>query len=428
MFSIKNESRVIKICIAVILCLFFTVCLYTIFKYGNSTLLGSLETYNNDDVKYIRSADLLSSTGNLTYKDTTSPTVFIMPGLPYVLSFFMRIFGVMEGVVAFRVFQAVLQTSSLLLVFFIGRKVFNSKVAILAIFLNAIYIPEIWVSNTIFTETIFKFLFLLLIYFTLYAVEEKKLGYYIGGGIVWGLSALFRPPVAAFPIVILLMWVKNKYKISEIIKYTIIVSTIFVMILSPWWIRNYKLFDKFIPFTASSGNPTLQGTYIFYNQKDGSDDYIDKSSFEYSEDEIENDKVEMGIAKLRMKTLIPKEPIKYLFWYTIGKTLYNWVLPFYLREVLGFSHVLAIIYHLFLLYLAVQGMIFYYKKRDCYPSFPLLIYSVVYTNCIYLPFFCYSRYVYPVMPLIIVSSSFMMLELTQKAKIKNIMNLRESSF
>ena len=126
MFRIRDESRAIKISLVIILCLFFTVCVYTIFKYGNSTLLGNFETYNNDDVKYIRSASVLLSTGRLTYKFPTLPTVFIMPGLPYILSFFMRIFGVMEGVVAFRVFQAILQTISLLLVFFIGRKVFNT--------------------------------------------------------------------------------------------------------------------------------------------------------------------------------------------------------------------------------------------------------------------------------------------------------------
>lgn len=234
----------------------------------------------------------------------------------------------------------------------------------------------------------------------------------------WGLSALFRPPIAAFPIVILAMWVKNKYKISEIIKYTLVVSAIFVMIMSPWWVRNYKLFDKFIPFTSASGNPTLQGTYIFYNQKDGSDDYIDRSAFKYSDDEVENDKVEMEIAKLRIKTLMPKAPIRYLLWYTVGKTVINWALPFYLKEILGINHVLAAIYHLFLIYLAIRGMVFYYRKKEYYPNFSLLMYSVIYTNCIYLPFYCYSRYVYPAMPLVIILASFMLLESIQKSKIK----------
>ncbi|MBL4935544.1 glycosyltransferase family 39 protein [Clostridium sp. YIM B02515] len=427
MFSLKNESRKTKVILSVILAVFFAVTMFTIFHYGNSTLLGSVETYNNDDVKYIRSAFTLLSTGNLTYKAPSSPTVFIMPGLPYVLSFFMGIFGTWEGVTAFRVFQAILQTASLLLVFFIGRKAFNSRVALLAVLLNALYIPEVWVSNIIITETIFKFFFLMLIYFCLYAVEEKKLKYYILGGIFWGLSALFRPPIAAFPIVILIMWIKKKYKIGEIIKYTIVVSTIFVLIMSPWWLRNYRLYDKFIPFTASSGNPMLQGTYIHYNDKDGSDAYIDSSSFKYSDDEQENNKVETDIAKLRMKTLIPKEPFKYLYWYTIGKTFINWILPFYLKEILGINHVLAALYHFILLCLAVRGTIFHIRKTKENYSFYLILYSVIYTNCIYLPFYCYSRYMYPAMPLVILPASFMVFEIRQKMKIKNALKLGESA-
>lgn len=414
MFSLKNETRNIKIGITIILSIFLGACLYTIFSYSNSTLLGSLETYNNDDVKYIRSAATLLSTGSLTYKNPLTPTVFIMPGLPYVLAFFMRLFGITSGVTAFRVFQAILQTSSLLLVFFIGRKTFNSKLGFTALVLNALYIPEIWVSNLILTEVIFKFLFLMLIYFCLFAVEEKKVCFYIFGGIFWGLSALFRPPIALFPIVILVMWIKKKYSIIEIIKYTSLGAAIFVIILSPWWARNYKLFNKFIPFTISSGNPMRLGTYINYNYKDGSDAYIDTSRFKGAKNEIENDMAEAGLAKLRMKTLIPKEPFKYLYWYTAGKTIYQWSGPFYWKEVLGVSGTTVTGYHLFLVCLALINMVYYYIKRKRNDNFSILIYSVIYFNCIYLPFYCFSRYMYPVIPIIIISASSMLLKLRDR--------------
>lgn len=427
MFSLKNESRATKVSLAVILALFFSVTIFTIFKYGNSTLLGSLETYNNDDVKYIRSASTLLSTGKLTYQNPANATVFIMPGLPYVLAVFMRIFGTLEGVVAFRVFQAVLQTLSLLLVFFIGRKVFNSKVGLLAALLNAFYIAEIWVSNIILTEAIFKFLFLVLIYFCLYAVEKKKLSYYILGGIFWGLSAMFRPPVAAFPIVILIMWIKNKYKFSEIIKYTLVVSMVFAAIMSPWWIRNYRVFNKFIPFTMSSGNPMLQGTYVNYNRKDGSDNYIDKSQFKYTGDELGNDAAEKGIGKLRIKTLFPKEPLKYTYWYTIGKSIHLWNAPFYWIPILGVGLAPAKAYHLILVLLSIVSLYFYFKKRERYSSSSLLGYSIAYMNCIYLPFFCFSRYSYPVMPLVFIFSSYTILEIREKLKTKKTVRLRLSN-
>jgi len=331
-----------------------------------------------------------------------------MPGLPYVLSFFMRIFGYWGGITGFRIFQAVLQTLSLLLVFFTGRKVLNSRAALLAVFLNAIYIPEIWVSNVILTETTFKFLFLLLIYICLYALEKKKAGYYIAGGVVWGLAALFRPPVAAFPIVILIMWMKNEYKFKEMLKYTLVTATVFVVILSPWWIRNYKLFNEFIPFTASAGNPMLQGTYINYNRNDGSDSLIDVSSYKYTDNELHNNKIETEIAKLRMKTLISKEPLKYLYWYTIGKTIKNWSHPFYWKEIFGIKYFAVMFYHRFLIFLAIAGVCLSLAKRKSNPGFLLLICAIIYTNCVYLLFYCFPRYVYPVMPLVIIMGAVLL--------------------
>jgi hypothetical protein len=76
-----------------------------------------------------------------------------------------------------------LQVCSLNLLFFIGRKVFNSKVALIACAIDSIYIVEIYVENLIIMEVTFKFLFLLLIYLSIYALETKKTKYYALAGI-----------------------------------------------------------------------------------------------------------------------------------------------------------------------------------------------------------------------------------------------------
>lgn len=53
------------------------------------------------------------------------------------------------------------------------------------------------------------------------------------------------------------------------IKYASIVLIVFCIIMSPWLVRNYKLFNTFIPFTASSGNLFLQGTFVNYDKSGG---------------------------------------------------------------------------------------------------------------------------------------------------------------
>ena len=55
MFSLKEESRKTKIILILVTVIFILLGIYATFKFGNDTLLGSLEVPDNDDVKFIRS-------------------------------------------------------------------------------------------------------------------------------------------------------------------------------------------------------------------------------------------------------------------------------------------------------------------------------------------------------------------------------------
>jgi 4-amino-4-deoxy-L-arabinose transferase-like glycosyltransferase len=356
-------------------------------------MLGSIEKMNNDDVKYIRSAWHLLDTGKLIYNDVNEPTVYIMPGLPYVITFFMSLFGRLSGIVVFRIFQVLLQLFSIYLMFFIGRKAVGSRPAAIACVIDVLYIPEFYAPTLILTESIFKFLVLLLIYVSIYAVEEKKAVYYTLGGIVWGIACLFRPTIAAYPAVILIMWIIKKYSFKDMVKYALITTSIFCAIMCPWWIRNYKTFHRFIPTTLSSGNPFLQGTYINYDQ---SKDYV---SYSMGKDTIERDRNETNTGLYRLKTYGSRHPLRYLLWYTIGKSLYFWGLPFYWKEMLHVYFPAAVLYHFGILLLGIKGTILGLRKSR---NSLIIFLSAAYFNLVHLPYFAFSRYSYPVMPVVII--------------------------
>jgi 4-amino-4-deoxy-L-arabinose transferase-like glycosyltransferase len=147
LFGLREEKKSIKIILKIICFLFFIINIFSIIKYGNSTLLGSLSKPNNDDVKFIRSAWNIVNTGQYSYHNPGISTVFMMPGLPFSLAFFVFIFGKFGGVTAYRVFQAIIQTGSLYLVFLISRKIFNSKVGIIAVIINVLCVSDYWVTN-----------------------------------------------------------------------------------------------------------------------------------------------------------------------------------------------------------------------------------------------------------------------------------------
>ncbi|HEY5560310.1 MAG TPA: glycosyltransferase family 39 protein [Clostridiaceae bacterium] len=402
MFSLKEESKRIKIILLVICLLFFSVCLFSIFYLGNSTFLGNLNKPDNDDVKFVRSALILASSGKYIYHYVDQATTFMMPGVSYTLAFLITCFGKWGGLTAFRIIQAMLQTGCLLLVFFLGRKLFGSRTGIIAVILSSLCIADVWVSNLILTETFFKFFVLSMVLISLYAIEKHSTKFYILAGLCWGIATIYRPTIALFPGVILIMWLIKKYKFKEIVKYTLLVGVVFSLVLSPWWIRNYSIFHKFIPLTRATGNPMAQGTYINYDQSTKATDGLDYSQFVYQDSEVQHNDLEMKLSKYRLVNLVPKEPLKFLYWYTIGKTIsqINW--PFYWNKILGVPFIYAGLFHYATLLLALIGMIIFArnKNKNKLAWFPFI--TIIYFIVVYLPFFTSSRYFYPAIPYVMI--------------------------
>jgi 4-amino-4-deoxy-L-arabinose transferase-like glycosyltransferase len=419
LFSLKEESKIIKILLLVSCLTLFFLILLSIFYYGNSTLLGKFYEPNNDDVKFIRSAWNLAQTGIYSYHRPPEATVFMMPGLPFTLSFLMLIFGKFGGITALRILQAVVQVLSLLLIFFIAKKLFNSKVGIVAVILDVLCIWEIWIPNLVLTETFFKFFVLCLIFFSLYALEENKVKYYILGGLFLGLSALFRPTIATYPILILIMWIIKKVKFKDALKYTLIVAGVFCIVMSPWWIRNYSIFHRFIPFSLATGNPMLQGTFISYDQSTKATDGLDYSNYNTKASElteIEKNDMEIALSKYRIKTLFPKQPLKFVYWYTISKGWIQINCPFYWGEIFGVSFTKAKSYNYLLLMLGALGSIFYFMDKNKNKLAILPIAAMIYFVIVYLPFYTMGRYFYPAMPYVIMFAAYFIVNMFNKFK------------
>lgn len=391
-----SEEKRSNIYFVIIELIFICISLSFIFIVKDSLLLGSLKKFNNDDVKYIRSAWNLIDSKMLSYENIKEPTVYIMPGLTFVLSFFMIVFGKVNGIFAFKIFQVVLQAASLYLLFLIGKKVFNSRAALAACLMDALYGAELYASNAILMEATFKFLLLALVYISICAAQKKSLKLYAFGGIVLAAACLYRPTIAAYPILILIMWIKKKYSFKEMLKYSATVTAVFCIVMAPWWIRNYKDFSMFIPFTKSAGNPFLQGTFINYDQSAGLGvpHIAGGNSLESNHNEINE-----GLQ--RLKIYGKREPLKYIIWYTLGKTFYFWRAPFY--WVNNMSYIPVIAYHYIILLYAVKSLIKYRNKNM---NFVFLIMVVVYFNIVYSIYFTFERYSYPLMPLIILFAAY----------------------
>ena len=374
-------------------------------KYGNYFLLGDLDKLNNDDVRYLHTAKVLAEQGKLVYHNM-DPTLFIMPGYPIFIALIVKIFGSGSlGIIAIRMSQLVLQCVCLYILYFLAKELVNKKTAIIACILTVLYLPEYVAANLILTEVLYKTLYMLLFYFSIIAIRKNKTKYYVFSGISWALVCLVRPNAAAFPLFIIIFWIVNKYSIKDMIKYTSIVFVIFVTLFSPWWIRNYKLTNKFVLFTESSANPKLLGTFIRW----GAPSFYKDIPKEYKYDEFLNDEYltedeQNNLANYMIKRSFQEEPLKYTYWYTLGKTEELYKEAYYWKPIFRVNDTRMNFTHISYITLGILGLIAMIRRKI--KGGKMLIVFLLINTAVYLPFITFSRYGYPNIFVFIIGAAY----------------------
>ncbi|MCL1852348.1 MAG: glycosyltransferase family 39 protein [Peptococcaceae bacterium] len=403
----------------VVLIVFICAQIAVVFMYGDSYYLGDFAEMDNDDVKYVRSGLKLVEDFKLYYRNADyegdMASVFVMPGYPLFLAFFLKLFGavglsvpltaesVAGALLAVRLVQGLLQVGVILLLYRIGMKFFSVWVARLAIIFYVLYIPNLETPLLILTETVFTFFFVVLLWLSLEAVASKRLRYYVGAGVVLGMAVMIRPTVLLFPLVILLIWLLKKIPVRDMLKYALVVGCIVVAMLAPWWIRNAVEFDRFIPLTLSSGNPFMQGAFIKYDFSEMSQYLVD---FPPDTDSLVTDQAEMAAGKKRLRDSWQARPLATVCWYTWGKFAELWRFPFYTRllgqGIFRVSFNVVTIFHWLLLGLACLGAVVNCLKGEVNRRLKLLLpASAIYMAIVYLPYFTCARYAYPLMPIVL---------------------------
>lgn len=171
------------------------------------------------------------------------------------------------------IYQVILSTLTVLLFYFIGLELFNRKAAlIIAIIaaINPIYIID---SASFSNEVSFLFFLLVSFYFFIRLLKNQNYINIILWTVFMGISTLIRPVAFLhFGLLCIALVIFRKFSF----KY-LLIPFIFIFVLSPWIIRNYISFHRFIPLTTFSGTAFFEGNnrYIFeeksgsYSRQDG---------------------------------------------------------------------------------------------------------------------------------------------------------------
>lgn len=205
--------------------------------------LVAIKIVGPDARRYLDLAQSLWQNQVLAY-DGATPMASDVPGFPLFLVAVRALFG--PGLLAIQLAQVALSCATVALVWWLGRRVFSPRAALLAAAATALYPLGFFYVVTPLTETLFTFW--LILFLALYALADSPI-LELAAGLAAGLAAMCRPVAAAFAA-LLCLW--NLFAPGRR-RRAIMVGLGVAIVILPWATRNLLTFGEFIPLTTRGG-------------------------------------------------------------------------------------------------------------------------------------------------------------------------------
>ena len=215
-----------------------------------------------DEERFIGEAINLSQTGE--FWTFYASRAWEMPLTAIVYSLFYDLTQSELGMIySVRVFQSLLLIIQAFLIGKIVLVIFNDrKAAGMAFFAMLFYPFFVFYQGLLLSENIFITLLIASFYY-LYIWYQKGFKfdrYFLLTNFLFVLTIYSKATLSFLPPIILtLFYWLNNFDISRGLKILFVSIMLFCLFLSPWWIRNYIVFDTFVPFTTTGSKNLYLG-------------------------------------------------------------------------------------------------------------------------------------------------------------------------
>lgn len=140
----------------------------------------------------------------------------------------------------------------------------GSGLGLLTGVLAALYLPFGWSSSVALNETLGTFLLASQLLIALYLVETqraKRWALPVAFGLTAALTALTRPAYVLWSgVPFIFLFASRRLPARQVARTVALTAIAFVVLMSPWWIRNVVSLHKFIPLSSNTGMPLLDST------------------------------------------------------------------------------------------------------------------------------------------------------------------------
>ena len=387
--------------------------------------------YENMEIDaWLRIAERLVDGDGYSWLAPDIPTAKRGPVVVYFFAALLNVFGKQSMPII--ITQWLIDSITVIVLYFIALEIFNQwYTAFFSAILFAFYGPEITFTFRAWSEPLFTLLLCLFMLTLLYALGKRLWWMYVLTGVLLGLVTLTRPYMQFFFVIagVLIVWeLKPRWRL--IVGYFLAFCISFVLVLTPWTIRNYFVFGHFIPASSYSGWPIFEGNH-FLDQPDYNRlrEHIESSValMEVLEADIgptldparfflhvaQHGVSEYEVDQIALKEavkVIARQPARYMLvsglrfmrlWFNIGYGVPS-----------SMQTYMVLVVNAVLLILAVSSFLFF-RGKWVRRSVPLVI-LVVFTTVVYSATQALVRYSMPVIPFIMVFASFTITQLAHR--------------
>jgi len=317
------------------------------------------------------------------FHDAHGPTAWLPPGYPAILAAVFEIWGVRTSAsaVAAVVVNILCASFTAVLIYRLGAGLFGDLVGLVAAWAWALC-PYLALIPFILWDTCLSGL--LLTYGTWLALKE---GHSRGGtiwcGVVWGVTGLVNPALlAAFPFVLIFLWFRDGRRWGR----AAAVLGISVAVLIPWQARNFVAFHRVFFVRSNAWAEIYYGNVSFDAHPVGPTMQYQREGEIAYEDQLKRQVIEH----------IEEQPGKFLR-DTAGRMFQFWISP------QGF---VVFTVPVFLLGICGLGLA---ARQVGYYAIPFIGTIALYPMVYYVSYI-FSRYRYPIEPILYIAAAFALME------------------
>lgn len=180
----------------------------------------------------------------------TGPTAWEPPLYPYLVAAVFKVFGIYSGASAFVLLavNSVFSALTCIPIFRIARRIFSETVAVGSAWTWAL-LPYVmfWCTRWVWETSLSTWLLAVIFWLALTMEDRDGFMPWIEFGLLWGITALNSTVLLSFlPAAGLWAWYHRAKRRKSSWAGVVLASVVFFGCISPWLVRNYQTFGKFI--------------------------------------------------------------------------------------------------------------------------------------------------------------------------------------